>query len=164
VTEKLGAVACFDSRGDWEAEVRKLAGRRGVDVALDAVGGPATASCRRLLAPLGRLVFYGMSAAMPGDRRNWARAAWAWLRTPRFHPLSLVEPNVGFFGVHLLHLSGKEEVLRTALAEIYRDVAAGALRPVVDRVFPLSRDGAVEAHHYLHARKNLGKVLLAGGA
>jgi NADPH:quinone reductase-like Zn-dependent oxidoreductase len=164
VTEKLGAVACFDSRGDWEAEVRKLAGRRGVDVALDAVGGPATASCRRLLAPLGRLVFYGMSAAMPGDRRNWARAAWAWLRTPRFHPLSLVEPNVGFFGVHLLHLSGKEEVLRTALAEIYRDIAAGALRPVVDRVFPLSRDGAVEAHHYLHARKNLGKVLLAGGA
>ena len=164
VTEKLGAAACFDSRGDWEAEVRQLAGRRGVDVALDAVGGPATAACRRLLAPLGRLVFYGMSAAMPGDRRNWARAAWTWLRTPRFHPLSLVEPNVGFFGVHLLHLRGKEEILRTALAEIYRDIAAGALRPVVDRVFPLSRDGAVEAHHYLHARKNLGKVLLADGA
>jgi hypothetical protein len=33
----------------------------------------------------------------------------------------------------------------------------------VDRVFPLSRDGAVEAHHHLHARKNLGKVLLADG-
>jgi NADPH:quinone reductase-like Zn-dependent oxidoreductase len=163
VTGKLGAAACFDSRGDWEAEVRKLAGERGVDVALDAVGGPATAACRRLLAPLGRLVFYGMSAAMPGERRNWVRAAWTWLRTPRFHPLSLVEPSVGLFGVHLLHLHGKEEILRTALAEIYRGVAAGALRPVVDRVFPLSRDGAVEAHHYLHARKNLGKVLLADG-
>jgi len=164
VTEKLGAAACFDSWGDWEGQVRQLVGERGVDVALDAVGGTATAACRRLLAPLGRLIFYGMSAAMPGERRNWVRAAWTWLRTPQFHPLSLVEPNVGLFGVHLLHLHGKEEILRTALAEIYRDVAAGNLRPVVDRVFPLSRDGAVEAHHHLHSRKNLGKVVLADGA
>lgn len=161
VTESLGAEACFDSRGDWEAEVRALLGERGVDVALDAVGGPATAACRRLLAPLGRLVFYGMSGAMPGRRRDWLRAAWTWLRTPRFHPLSLVEPNVGLFGVHLLHLKGKEEILRTALVEIFRGVEAGDWRPVVDRVFPLTRDGAVAAHQHLHARRAIGKVVLA---
>jgi NADPH:quinone reductase-like Zn-dependent oxidoreductase len=40
-------------------------------------------------------------------------------------------------------------------------VIAGDLRPVVDRTFPLDRDGAVEAHAYLHARRNLGKVVLA---
>ena len=44
--------------------------------------------------------------------------------------------------------------------EIYRLVAAGELKPVIDRTFPLTRDGAVEAHHYLHARKNTGKVVL----
>jgi len=164
VTERLGAAACFDSRGDWEPDVRGLVGRRAVDVALDAVGGAATASCRRLLAPLGRLVFYGMSGAMPGRRRSWARAAWTWLRTPLFHPLSLVEPNLGLFGVHLLHLGGKEEILRTALEEIYRDVAAGALRPVVDRTFPLTRDGAVAAHRHLHARRAMGKIVLSSSA
>jgi NADPH:quinone reductase-like Zn-dependent oxidoreductase len=161
VVERLKADGCFDSGGDWEAAVRERAGARGVDVALDAVGGPATAACRRLLAPLGRLVFYGMSEAMPGRRRDWPSAAWAWLRTPRIHPLSLVEPNIGVSGIHLLHLLQKEELLRSALEEIYRGVEAGDWRPVVDRTFPLTRDGAVAAHHHLHARRAIGKVVLA---
>jgi NADPH:quinone reductase-like Zn-dependent oxidoreductase len=160
VTQRLGAAACFDSHGDWETAVRGLAGPRGVDVALDPVGGHATARCRRLLAPLGRLVFYGMSDAVPGVRRNWARAALAWLRTPRIHPLSLVEPSIGVFGIHLLHLVQKGELLRPALQEIYRGVAAGEWRPVVDRVFPLDREGAVAAHRWLHERRAIGKVVL----
>ncbi len=160
VTRELGAAACFDSRGDWEPEVRRVAGNRGIDVALDSVGGRATRACRRLLAPLGRLVFYGLSEAMPGERRSWPRAALAFARTAWLHPRSLIEPNLGVFGVHLLHLGAREGILRPAAEEIYRSIAAGELRPVVDRTFPLTRDGAVEAHHYLHARRNLGKVVL----
>jgi NADPH:quinone reductase-like Zn-dependent oxidoreductase len=160
VVAELRAEACLDSQGDWESEVRRLR-PDGVNVALDAVGGRATASCRRLLAPLGRLVVYGLSEAMPGQRRNWLRAGLAYLRTPRFHPLALVERNMGVFGVQLLHLWDQEAVLRPALAEIYRGVVEGELRPVIDRTFPLDRDGAVEAHRYLHERRNLGKVVLA---
>jgi NADPH:quinone reductase-like Zn-dependent oxidoreductase len=161
VTNDLGAAHCFDSLGDWEPHVRGALGDAGLDVALDAVGGRATAACRRLLAPLGRLVFYGLSDAMPGRKRDWVRAAWAWLRTPRIHPLDLIVPNVGVFGIHLLHLRGKQTVLRPALQEIYRAVEARELRPVLDRSFPLTRDGAVEAHRYLHERRNLGKVVLS---
>lgn len=161
VTRELGATACFDSRADWEADVLELVGPRGVDIALDPVGGRATAACRRLLAPLGRLVFYGLSDAVPKARRSWLKATRAWFRTPRFHPLSLVAPNIGVFGVHLLHLGAKEAVLRPALDEIYRSVAAGELRPVIDRVFSFDRAGAIEAHTYLHARRNLGKVVLS---
>jgi len=165
VTKTLGAEACFDSRGDWEPDVLDLVGPRGLDVALDSIGGAATAACRRLLAPLGRLVFYGFSDVMPSQKRNWFRAARAWLRLPFIHPLSLIQPNLGIFGVHLLHLQSKEEpVLRPALEEIYRRVETGSLQPVVDRVFPLDRNGAVEAHRYIHARKNLGKVVLANPA
>jgi NADPH:quinone reductase-like Zn-dependent oxidoreductase len=160
VTTELGAAACFDSASDWEGEVQRFVGPRGVDVALDPVGGRATASCRRLLAPLGRLVFYGLSQAMPGHRRSWLRAALAWWRTPRIHLLSLVEPNVGVFGVHLLHLGEREAILRPALEEIFATITSGRLRPIVDRTFPLDRAGAVEAHRYLHARQNLGKVVL----
>ena len=159
VVGELGAAACFDARGDWESEVRR---RRppGVHVALDPVGGRATAACRRLLLPLGRLVVYGLSEAMPGARRSWLEAGRAYLRTPRFHPLSLVERNQGVFGVQLLHLWDQEAVLRPALTEIYRAVAAGEIRPIVDRTFPLTREGAAAAHRYLHERRNLGKVVL----
>jgi NADPH2:quinone reductase len=161
VTNELGAEACFDSRGDWEPAVRRLVGDRGIDVALDAMGGRATPACRRLLAPLGRLVFYGMSNAMPRAKRSWLRAGLAWLRTHTFHPLSLIHPNIGVFGIHLLHLQSKEEqVLRPALEEIYRGVVAGKWRPVVDRTFSLDREGAIAAHRYIHERRNLGKVVL----
>ncbi|MDH3366891.1 MAG: zinc-binding dehydrogenase [Gemmatimonadota bacterium] len=160
VTDDLGAEACFDSRGDWAPAVEQHVGPRNIDIALDPIGGKATAACRRLLAPLGRLVFYGLSEAMPGRRKNLLRAALAWLRTPRFHPYSLIMPNVGIFGVHLLHLESKNQLLLPALAEINEGVASGALRPVVDRAFPLTRAGAVEAHRYIHERRNLGKVVL----
>jgi NADPH:quinone reductase-like Zn-dependent oxidoreductase len=105
-------------------------------------------------------VFYGMSDAMPGVARNWLRAGLTWLRTPSLRPLFMIERNTGIFGIHLLHLLDREPILRSALEEIYRHVAAGELKPVIDRTFPLTRDGAVEAHHYLHARKNTGKVVL----
>lgn len=160
VVERLRAEACVDSRADWEREVAAVIGARGVDIALDAMGGRATAACRRLLAPLGRLVFYGMSDAFPAQRRNWLRAAWTWLRTPRFHPLELIQPNQAICGIHLLHLGTKEHLLRTALGEIYDAVSRGELHPVVDRTFPLTRDGAIAAHRYMHARMNLGKVVL----
>lgn len=161
VVEELGAEACFDSRGDWEPDLRAALGdRRILDIGLDPVGGKATRSVLSLLAPLGRLVFYGMSEALPGIRRNWLKAAWARFKTPSIHPLSLVAKNQGVFGIHLLYLKEKEELLGPALAEIYRGVVEGRWRPVLDRSYPLTRQGAVEAHRYLHDRRNLGKVVL----
>jgi NADPH:quinone reductase-like Zn-dependent oxidoreductase len=80
---------------------------------------------------------------------------------PLIHPLSLIQQNIGIFGVHLLHLQNKEaDILKPALEEIYRRVTDGQLQSVVDRTFRLDREGAVEAHKYIHARKNLGKIVL----
>lgn len=160
VVRELGAAACFDSTGDWGAEVERLVGVRGIDAAFDAVGGAATGTCRHLLAPLGRLVFYGLSDGMPSLRKNWVDLIRAWLTTPRFHPLSLIEPNIGVSGIHLLHLEEREALLRPALEQIFAAVAAGELRALVDRTFPLDRNGAIEAHRYLHDRKVIGKVVL----
>ena len=160
VVDELGADACFDSRGEWEPDVQALVGERGIDVALDSAGGAATASCQRLLAPLGRIVFYGFSEAMPGTSKNWLSAARAWLRTPRFHPLSLIQPGIGVSGVHLLHLHEQEQILREHIERILMQIRSGDLTAVVDRTFPLTRGGAVEAHQYIHERRNLGKVVL----
>jgi NADPH:quinone reductase-like Zn-dependent oxidoreductase len=164
VTEELGAEACFDSRGDWEPGVRELVGDRGIDLALDSVGGRATAACRRLLAPLGHIVFYGLSDAMPGKKMSRLRAAKTLLSMPRFHPLSLVESTIGVSGVGLFYVGHKAPILRPALSEVYEAVAARQIQAVVDRVFSLDRAGAVEAHAYLHERRNLGKVVLADPA
>jgi NADPH:quinone reductase-like Zn-dependent oxidoreductase len=162
VVEELGADACFDSRADWADDLGEFLGKkRGLDIALDPVGGKATTACRRLLNPLGRVVFYGMSEAMPGKKRSWIKAALARFRTGTIHPLSLVVPNQGVFGIHLLHLKEKEGILSPAMEKIFQGVMENRWKPVMDRSFPLTREGAVEAHLYLHDRKNLGKVVLA---
>ena len=97
----------------------------------------------------------------PEQLRNWLTAAMTWLQTPRIHPMSLIGKNLSVSGVHLLHLSGKQDLVRRAFQEMLPQFRSGELRPVLDRVFSLDRDGAVRAHRRLHARENLGKVVLA---
>lgn len=149
---------------DFAEEVRRIAGNRGLDVVLDAEGGRRLARAYELLAPLGRLVSYGLSSAVSGARRNPFRALWAWLRTPRFHPVDLIGKNVGVFGFHLALLEAKSDLVPDALGQILTGVAEGSLVPRVARTFPLDAAGAAAAHRYLHERRNIGKVLLVRSA
>ena len=157
----LGAQHAINYRtADFTAEIRRLTDREGVDLVLDAVGGETLKKGYALLSPLGRLVSYGLSAAVPGSQRNRVRSLLAWWRTPRFSPIEMIGRNVGVFGFHLALLEGKYELVAAAFAKIIDDVAAGALTPVIARTFALDAEGAAAAHYYLHERRNIGKVLL----
>jgi len=147
--------------GPFDDAVRKQAGKRGLDLVLDAVGGDTLRRGYELLAPLGRVVSYGLSDAVAGPRRNPWRIARAWWRTPRFGPLSLIERNVGVWGFHLALLRGREDRIAAAMGEIVRRVETGGLKPAIARTFPLNAGGAAEAHRFIHQRRNIGKVLLA---
>jgi NADPH:quinone reductase-like Zn-dependent oxidoreductase len=139
-------------------EVRRLTNGRGADVILDPIGGASFATSYRLLAPLGRLVMYGVSAIAPGERRSrWHALREVW-RMPRFKPLSLINGNRAVFGLHLGRLWAERGQLAAAMELLLSEVSAGRIRPVVARTFPLAQ--AAEAHRYLHARQNIGKVIL----
>jgi len=143
---------------DVVAEVRRLTNGRGVDIALDPIGGKSFADSYRLLAPLGRLVIYGVSSIAPGERRNWWQAAKIILQMPRFRPLSLMNRNRGVFGLNLGHLWDEQSQLAEGMTLLLREVAAGHLRPAVARSFPLDR--AADAHRFIQSRSNIGKVVL----
>jgi NADPH:quinone reductase-like Zn-dependent oxidoreductase len=145
----------------FDEEVRKVAGERSLDLVLDAVGGDTLRRGYDLLAPLGRVVSYGLSDAVAGPRRGLPRAVLAWLKTPRFNPLSLIGRNVGVWGFHLALLHGREARIAAAMGEIMTRIASGRLAPVIARTFPLDASGAAAAHHFIHERRNIGKVLLA---
>ncbi len=160
--KRLGADFVFNyHREDVFTAVKQTADAMGIDVLLDAVGGWNLRRLSRLVAPLGRIVSYGLASAAPSTRRLWWTAAWKYFQTPRFHPLQLMERNLGVFGFHLGLLDGRQAEIRSAFEQILALVAAGRIRPVIDRIFPLTAQGAAAAHRYLHERKNLGKVLLS---
>jgi synaptic vesicle membrane protein VAT-1 len=143
---------------DVSAEVRRLTGGRGVDVVLDPIGGKSFAASYRLLAPLGRLVIYGVSSIAPGERRRLWTALTTILRMPRFKPLSLMNRNRGVFGLNLGHLWDEQRQLAESMMFLLGEVAAGRIAPVVARTFALDR--AADAHRFMQQRANVGKVVL----
>jgi NADPH:quinone reductase-like Zn-dependent oxidoreductase len=139
-------------------EVRRITRGRGVDVILDPIGGRSFEASYRMLAPLGRLIIFGLSAAAPGERRSLWRALRAWLATPRFDPLSLINRNRGVFGLHVGHLWDERRQLVPLMEMLLAEFSAGRLRPIVARTFPLDR--VADAHRFIQGRHNIGKVVL----
>jgi NADPH:quinone reductase-like Zn-dependent oxidoreductase len=139
-------------------EVKKLTRGRGVDVILDPIGGRSFTDSYRMLAPLGRLVIFGLSAAATGEKRNVWRAFQAWLTTPRFNPLSLINRNRGVFGLNVGHLWDERRQLAGTMEMLISELRAGRITPIVARTFPLDR--AADAHRFIQSRGNIGKVVL----
>ena len=156
---EMGVAECIDYRNqDFEAEVRRLTDGRGVDIALDAVGGDSFKKSYRSLASLGRLYVFGISSFAPGTRKNMVAALTGLWRMPSFKPLALMNRNRGVHGVNLGHLWDRGDELRAMLSEMLDLFAEGAFKPIVDRSFGF--DEAAAAHRYIQERKNFGKVLL----
>jgi NADPH:quinone reductase-like Zn-dependent oxidoreductase len=154
-----GVEHCIDSSArDFDAQVLDYTRGRGVDVALDPLGGRALRRSYRCLAPLGRLICFGVSSMVGGRTRSLPRLLREWFAMPRFHPLELLQSSRGVIGVTLGALQDDVDRRRRMLAQVVEMTTAGRFNPVLDRMFPLEDAGA--AHQHLQDRRNFGKVLL----
>ncbi|MBX3027988.1 NAD(P)H-quinone oxidoreductase [bacterium] len=131
-------------RGDFAPAVRDATGGRGVDVVLDAIGGRYLESNLAALAIGGRLVVIGLMGGARGEldlaglmvKRQ--QIIGSTLRTrPAAEKAAIVQAFVARFGAAL---------------------AAGRIRPVIDRVLPLEH--AAEAHRIMKASEHFGKIAL----
>jgi putative PIG3 family NAD(P)H quinone oxidoreductase len=138
----LGADAAFDYRSDdWEHEIAKIGG---ADVVLDMAGGDFVKRNLTLLNPGGRHV------------------SIAFLRGNN------AEIDIFMLMRKRLRLSGSTMKIRSAeekarLAdglrrEVWPLFASGRLKPVIDRIYPLTE--AAEAHRRMEAGAHIGKILL----
>ncbi len=119
---------------DFTAEVRRLTGKRGVDVVFEHVGGETFERSLKSLARGGRLVTCGSTAGGEATLN---------IRLVFFKLLSILGSTMGSLA---------------ELHEIMKHVEAGRLRPVVDRVLPL--ESIAEAERALEDREAFGKVVL----
>jgi NADPH:quinone reductase-like Zn-dependent oxidoreductase len=116
-------------------EVRRFTGKRGVDIVFEHVGTATWDESLASLAAGGRLVTCGATTGY--DAKLDLRFLFS-------RQLSLLGSYMGEKG---------------ELYTLLKLVAAGRLKPVVDRTFPLS--ACAEAHAYLEAGKQFGKVVLS---
>ncbi|MFL5895929.1 MAG: medium chain dehydrogenase/reductase family protein [Thermoleophilaceae bacterium] len=144
---------------DFAAEVRRIAGEdQPLDLIMDAVGGKSWRDGYKLLRPGGRLVAFGASTVVTGDKRSYAKAARALLRTPYFQPIKLASDSKSIIGLNMLRLWDDRGSTEEWVEPLSQWIDQGLLRPVVAQAFPLER--AADAHRFIQERKNVGKVVL----
>jgi 2-desacetyl-2-hydroxyethyl bacteriochlorophyllide A dehydrogenase len=132
---QLGADYALDTgQPGWPAEVRKLTGKRGVDVVVEHVGGETLEMVFHCLARGGTVVTCGATAGREVKLKLW--------------PLFVKEQRlVGSYG------RSRQDLVRTL------DWAArGWLAPVIDRFYPLPQVRA--AYDALRRREVHGKLVM----
>jgi len=142
---------------DHVAEVKRLTRGRGVDLVLDALGGPEWARNTSVLAPVGQLICFGWANATPGESRNLLRVVGGLATMKRWNALDLMSRNITVSGVNVGHLWGETSMVRATLDALLDLWRGGKVSSRIDRVFPLTEGPA--AHRRMHERKNVGKIL-----
>lgn len=156
--KEQGCHHTIDNDADYVAEIRALTDGRGVDLVLDPVGGKSWTEGYDILAPAGRLVAFGLSAAASGKKRSLLHAATQVLQVKKWSPMKLMDDNKQIAGCNMGHLFGELAMLAEQFEALIAMYEAGSIKPHVDRTFKFSE--APLAHHYLHDRKAKGKVVL----
>jgi NADPH:quinone reductase-like Zn-dependent oxidoreductase len=141
----LGADVAVNYRtGDFVAAAKELSGGRGVDVVLDSIGAPYLEKNLTALAIGGRLVEIGLMGGAKGE----------------IHLGVLVAKRLSVVGSTLRArpVAEKAAIVAGFLGRFGRELEAGALDPVVDRVLPMER--AADAHRAMKASEHFGKIVL----
>lgn len=155
----LGAETCIDYQTESVVDaVRDATNGRGVDLILDPIGGPMIKKDLEILAPLGRLVGFGLSSSVRDGRRSMVRMLKAVFQMPRISLVRLFNRNQAVAGLNLGHLWTEVDRLHEIGTKIIGLIESGAFEPVVAQEFPFERVG--EAHEFIAQRRNIGKVVL----
>jgi NADPH:quinone reductase len=143
LVEQLGADATVDSgAGDLREAILAANDGNRVDAVLHMSGGEAFDAELSALAPLGRMVVFGIASR---QQREVSTAA-------------VLRGSKAVIGFWLAHLLTRRELVAPMVAELLGAVAAGELAVTVGGVYPLSE--AARAHEDLIGRRTSGKLLL----
>jgi len=143
LVRSLGADACVDSRaGDLGEAIREANDGKRVDAVLHMSGGEAFDAEMGVLAPLGRMVVFGIASR---EQRQLSTAA-------------LLRGSKSVIGFWLAHLLARQDLLVPMIGDLLAAIAKGELTITIGEVYPLSE--AARAHEDLIARRTSGKLLL----
>lgn len=140
---ELGAHAAIDS-GPEDLKDRIIAANGGVpvDVVFELAGGQVFEESYNALAPLGRLVVYGIASREQNEVRTG----------------KLMRTNRQVIGFWIQPLLERPEMVGPPLQDLFGRIARKELRVVVGATYPLAQ--AADAQRALAERRTSGKLLL----
>ncbi len=149
VCRALGADYAIDyKRQDFVEEVKKITGKRGVDLILDMIGGSYIQKNLSALALEGRLVQIAFLQSSIVEKFNFA-------------PMMLKRLTLTGSTLRSRSLAEKAEVAAALREKIWPLLEAGKVKPVIHATFPL--EDAREAHELMESSGHVGKIVLLAG-
>src|SRR5450759_3548611 len=128
------------------------------DVILDAIGGKSFRLSYSLLRPGGRLVAFGASSVVSGERKNIITALRAVVRMPRFNMIKQMSESKAVIGLNMLSLWKDRGTLAPWIERMQAMLDDGTVKPVVAGDFSFAQSGAAQT--MITERRNVGKVVL----
>ena len=127
---------------DLESRVKEITGGQGFTIAYDPVGGAFIGDLVAAAQPYGLIVNYGNLRTEPID----------------IPVLPMLAKRL-FFKFHSLYDTMRLPEKRAAcFAFVHDEVASGALKPIIDRTFPLEQ--IVDAHRHMESNVQRGKIVV----
>ncbi len=131
------------SKQDFEPEVKRITGGRGVDVVYDGVGATTFDKSLHCLRPRGFMILFGAASGPvpPLDLQIINQRGSLFVQRPSLNH----------------HIAAREELVQRA-GEVLGWFRDGKIKLRVEHQFPLAQ--AADAHRALEGRKTTGKILL----
>ena len=131
------------SKQDFEPEVKRITGGRGVDVVYDGVGVTTFDKSLHCLRPRGFMILFGAASGPvpPLDLQIINQRGSLFVQRPSLNH----------------HIATREELVQRA-GEVLGWIRDGKIKLRVEHQFPLAQ--AADAHRALEGRKTTGKILL----
>jgi NADPH2:quinone reductase len=124
--------------GGYLAEIKEATGGKGVDIILEMLANKNLQKDFEVLAMFGRISVIGNRGSL------------------EFNPRAIMGKDASIFGMSLFNAPAGQ--MREIHEAIYKGLADGYLRPVVNETFPLGE--APKAHHSVIENKAAGKIVL----
>lgn len=127
---------------DLAREMKGIGSGKGADLVFDPVAGPFLEKLARAAAPGATLFEYGLLSGQP---------------TP-FPLIDALGKGLSVRGYVLFEIVQKPDLMAAGKQFVTAGLTSGALKPVVDRTFPLEK--IADAHRYMESNRQKGKIVV----
>ncbi|MGG3468905.1 NADPH:quinone oxidoreductase family protein [Neobacillus pocheonensis] len=127
---------------NWHKQVLEATDGKGVDIALEMVGGDIFKNTLKCMAINSRLVIYGRAGG----------------QETKFDPAILMQRNVSVVGFWLVHFLKDSKKYKESVIDLLNYIGEGKLKLIIGKTFALEE--ARLAHELIEGRQTIGKLIL----
>ncbi|HEX8332101.1 MAG TPA: alcohol dehydrogenase catalytic domain-containing protein [Segetibacter sp.] len=144
---------------DFYKKLLSALGNRPLHLIMECIGGKILKQGWKAMAPMGRMIAYGSASfSSHGDKPDWLKLYWKYLRRPKIDPLRLPTQNKSLMGFNLIYLYEQTDMMH----EMLNALQALQLKPQhIGHMFAFNE--MHKAIHLFQKGETVGKVVVRMG-